>query len=332
MVFKSPKLVCMTPVRNEAWCLDVFLQCTSSWADHIIILDQHSTDGSREIACNYPKVKLIENYSNSYDEADRQKLMIEEARKIEGAKILVALDADDVFSANFKETEDWQQILESQPGDVFGFQWANLLPDKKSFFPSSFYFPWLFNDDGITEHKNHIKWMHSMRIPYPAKSDADYYHIKDFRVLHFSWLNKKRFESKNRFYQCLVTIKEPELNFITIYRSYHASKMDVFPINPTWIQNYNGEQDNFIDHLDLDEKIFWFDTEVLNHFKTYGFEQFRYLNIWDTDWIEKMKTHLVIKDPRSCWIKLIHGYLRISTGYTNAITIRIIDKILKFLF
>ena len=44
-----PLLVVLTPVRNEAWVLHAFLKATSLWADHIIIADQMSTDGSRDI-------------------------------------------------------------------------------------------------------------------------------------------------------------------------------------------------------------------------------------------------------------------------------------------
>ena len=57
----KPQLIVITPVRNEAWVLEAFLTHCSSWADHIIIADQHSTDGSREIAQQFPKVTLIDN-------------------------------------------------------------------------------------------------------------------------------------------------------------------------------------------------------------------------------------------------------------------------------
>ena len=61
-------IICLTPVRNEAWILDKFLQCTSLWADYIILADQMSTDGSREIALKYPKVILVDNNSATFNE------------------------------------------------------------------------------------------------------------------------------------------------------------------------------------------------------------------------------------------------------------------------
>ncbi len=326
---ERPKLICLTPVRNEAWCLDVFLKCTSSWADHIIIADQNSTDGSREIALKYPKVKLLVNVSDNYDENERQKMLISEARKIEGAKILVALDADEIFSANFMETNDWLEILNSQPGDVFGFQWANILPDKNSYFPSSFHFPWLFHDDGITEHKNYVRWMHSMRIPYPTKSDAFYYKVNDFKVLHFSWIDTRRFESKNRFYQCLVALKEPDVHFVTTFRSYHSAKAKSLPLEAEWLANYNVENRNILDLIDLSDSIFWFDLHVIDQFKIHGFDKFKNLDIWDDNWINKMKLHFEIIDPRPLKIRAIHSYLRLTNNYAKSLPVRFIDKILK---
>ena len=59
---RNPQLIVLTPVRNEAWVLRAFLTATSLWADKIIIADQMSTDGSREICKEFPKVILLDNY------------------------------------------------------------------------------------------------------------------------------------------------------------------------------------------------------------------------------------------------------------------------------
>ena len=83
----SPKLVVLTPVRNEAWVLRGFLEATSLWADYIIIADQMSNDGSRDIAREYPKVILIDNDREEMHMAATRRLLFEEARKIKGEKI-----------------------------------------------------------------------------------------------------------------------------------------------------------------------------------------------------------------------------------------------------
>ena len=35
-----PKVICVTPVRNEAWIIEPFLRAAELWADHIILADQ----------------------------------------------------------------------------------------------------------------------------------------------------------------------------------------------------------------------------------------------------------------------------------------------------
>ena len=76
-----PRIIVLVPVRNEAWILRTFLDCASLWADHIIVADQSSTDGSAEIAAGFPKVTVIENPSLVYSEVERQRLLIEAARR-----------------------------------------------------------------------------------------------------------------------------------------------------------------------------------------------------------------------------------------------------------
>ena len=69
MMNQTPKIVVITPVKNEAWILDRFLAVTSQFADCIIIADQNSTDESKDICKKYPKVIVIDNKSTKYDES-----------------------------------------------------------------------------------------------------------------------------------------------------------------------------------------------------------------------------------------------------------------------
>ena len=89
------KLVVLTPVKNEAWILPLFCASTSLWADHIIVADQQSTDGSREIVSKFPKVTLITNDSPDLDENYRDALLVNKARELVGTNgILFRIDAD----------------------------------------------------------------------------------------------------------------------------------------------------------------------------------------------------------------------------------------------
>ena len=186
----KPTIICLTPVKNEAWILDIFLKSTSLWADYIIIADQMSTDGSREIALKYPKVKLIDNESPIYNEPERQKLLINEARKIEGQRLLITLDADEMFSPEIFTSVEWENVLKSPSGTIIKFQWANFLPDFKRMW-YGYYFPWGYMDDGA-EHTSNNK-IHSGRIPLPDNHPV--VEINDFKVIHFNLLIGKKWKA-----------------------------------------------------------------------------------------------------------------------------------------
>lgn len=41
---RKTQIVCLTPVRNEAWILERFLKAAELCADHIVLADQDSTE------------------------------------------------------------------------------------------------------------------------------------------------------------------------------------------------------------------------------------------------------------------------------------------------
>ena len=318
-----PLLICLTPVKNNAWVLPAFLKTASLWADYIIIADQYSTDGSQDIAKNFEKVIFIENKEVNYNEPERQKILIDEARKIDGDKILITLDVDEIFSAGFDKTEDWKRILNSKPGEVFGFQWANVMPDLKTYYVDSFYFPWAFHDDGVEPHKNYARPIHSMRIPFPIKTNkTGWYHVNDFKVLHFNRANNERFIKKGKFYQILARIYGDSP--FKIYRTHHNDRMlNLCSLPGDWLQFESNKP--IIDDIDFSSENTWYDDEIIKYIQKYGEKKFSILDIWDKDFIKQNN----LNDPRSFWIKLIHQYLRRTNRFSKTILIRLIDKIFK---
>lgn len=125
----NPQLIVITPVRNEAWVLEAFLTHCSSWADHIIIADQHSTDGSREIALRFPKVTLIDNPGKEMNMAAARLLLFQEVDRIEGDKIVFTLNADEFLQDGFTETKGWNTIIHSHSNTIFCFRWLNISGD-----------------------------------------------------------------------------------------------------------------------------------------------------------------------------------------------------------
>lgn len=321
----QPLLICMTPIRNEAWVLHAFLKAASLWADYIIIADQQSTDGSREIALSYAKVILIENNNSDFNEAERQSMLINKAREIEGDKILFGLDADEIFAANYMHTNDWQRILTSKPGDVFWFKWAELCPDKHSYWESpTTYYPWVFHDDGVEPHGNYVRNMHSMRIPYPIEEKQLYY-VDDFRVLHLAYLNTARVDAKRRFYK-FVDWELNKRSIISLSRSYSQIKKDPVRLLQRDML-YTKENGGFelFENVDLDSNKFWFDDYVIERLNRYPIKKIGQIDIWEKDFIKNYQ----VRDPRTILQKCIHLYSLRTNKIRRNIVVVLIDKILR---
>ena len=282
-----PRIIVLVPVRNEAWVLRTFLECTSLWADHIIVADQSSTDASADIAAAFPKVTVIENPSPDFNEVERQRLLIEAARRFPTPRVLVAIDADEIVSANILTSADWEAAVHQPPGTVLGFAKVELFGSTKEYFLHSVedknsFIPFGFVDDGTT-HKGEI--IHTCRIP--ERVDSPRFNLKDVVVLHLTRFNKLRAESKDRWYRCFERISNPEKNILTIHRLYDfferlKDQFNIRKTRPDWFSNYNksGIDLTFSDT----ETIFWWDWEILRFFKQHGTAPFRHLDIWDVDW------------------------------------------------
>jgi glycosyltransferase involved in cell wall biosynthesis len=332
-MLEKPIIICLTPVKNEAWILDRFLSAASLWADKIIIADQKSTDNSREIATSFEKVILINNDSETFNEFERQKLLIEEARKINGPRLLISLDADEVFTPNMILSQDWEKMLNSKPGTIIKFQWANILPGFKQMWLGR-YFPWGYMDDGY-QYEGSL--FHSQRIPLPQ--DGEVLIIDEVKVMHFQYTQWDRMASKHRWYQCFDRINYSDKSAIEIFRQYHhmygINKDEIVDVPPAWIIDYQKSG------LDITtskhESKNWWDDQVLDLMEEYGAEYFRKLSIWDANWTEiardaNKRNPEIFADPRNLKDRIIQAWLRFSQKNHLKRPFCDVDKFLQFAF
>lgn len=322
----TPLQIVMTPVRNEAWVLPAFLKATSLWADYIIIADQMSTDGSRDLYQQFDKVIVIDNTNPNFNEAERQSMLVAKAREVAAGRdcILFGLDADEIMPANWRETNDGKHILQSVPGDVFWFKWAQLAPDKQHYGDSVFY-PWVFHDNGKEPHGNYVRNMHSMRIPYP-KEEKQMYYVNDFRVLHCGLLDVNRIAAKNRFYQ-FVDWEMNHRHPVKLARSYfeHYRKNIVHDIQFCLPVDWIAFPFDFWSLIDMKSMHTWFDDYIYERLNNYPIQMVNKLDIWDKEFVN----YYNLKDKRNLFERLLHKYLHLSQEYSYSLLIRMIDKVLK---
>jgi glycosyltransferase involved in cell wall biosynthesis len=284
-IAQPTKIVVITPVKNEAWILDRFLAVTSQFADHIIIADQNSTDESKTICKQYPKVTIVENQSEQYHEGDRQILLIQKAREIvPNNKIILALDADEILAANATKTLGWQSMLKAQPGTVVCFEKLNLYSNPYQCIRYDSLCPIGYVDDGA-EHKPQP--IHSIRVPTPDY--AIKLHINDVKILHYAPTRLDMQRSKARLYSVIDrTLPGGNKRFMS-RRAYYGLQNcfavydgELEPSLPEW---FIGWEELGIDMYTIPtQTYYWQDFEVLKYFQKYGYHHFWLEDIWDFDW------------------------------------------------
>jgi hypothetical protein len=277
---ERPRVICVTPVRNEAWTLERFLRSAERWADHIVLGDQQSSDNTRQIAARFEKVVVAENRGEGYDEGERHRVVLEAARRFPGPRVIVAVDADEALSAAVLDSPEWERALRSPPGTVLYAWWVNYLPGCAHAWMGE-RIPMGFVDDG-REHSPGLFHVKRMIV----RPDDPVVELDDVKLLHFQYVDWKRMKSKQRRYQAVECLagRRP----IPLYRRYH--QMDAFPAaqvrpaDPAWLAPYEA--------LGIDmrsvtpEATYWWDGEVLDLLLEHGPRRFRRVDLWDVDWHE----------------------------------------------
>ncbi|MGZ8883244.1 MAG: glycosyltransferase family 2 protein [Nitrososphaeraceae archaeon] len=331
---KKKPVICLTPIRNESWILDKFLSSTSIWADYIIISDQNSDDNSRDIARKYEKVRLIKNSYTEYNEFLIRQVLFEEARKIKGDNVLIALDADEFFTPDLFFSGEWERVLTSDPGTVIKSKFVNLLPDLQYYWFGPMDLAWGFIDDNSEYSGGKI---HTNRMIYPK--DASILLLEKIKVMHFQYTNWNRMVSKHRWYQCWERINNPQKSSIEIFRPYHH----MYSVKKSELKKIPGEWFGYYKESGIDlaivnsQKYYYWEKLVLEFFDKYGTQFFKKEDIWDINWEVAAgeygyKDTGKYRDPRNFFLKIFHFWLR-KTQYNHMnIFVRVIDKILKIFF
>lgn len=323
----KPKIIVLTPIRNEEWILERFLSVASQFADHIIIADQNSTDRSIKICENFKKVYLVKNNADFYNEDDRQILLIESARKlVSGEKILLALDADEILTADSIDTEDWKKMLDAEKGTVFYFKKYDLFPNSDSYIEYPEYFPLGYRDDG----EKHIpSKIHSARLP--VKIDATKLYLDQVKIMHYTWTRPDSQLAKLRMYSVLENINKTN-NFLKRRKRYNPStdyrnkEQKLLKTPKKWFEKWELMNINMKKIIDL--KFYWQDFEVLKIFHNHGIHKFWFDPIWEFDW-EKLRLIAIkknINNVPSYKIKkppLLFLYLLNVTDFIFSLMIRI---------
>lgn len=324
-----PLHIVMTPVRNEAWILRAFLKATSIWADYIIVSDQMSQDGSREIYKEFPKVRVIDNTNPEMHMAATRRLLFEEANKIPGDKILFTLDADEFLCGDFLNSKDWQTIINSEVGDVFDWRWMNLLPGCKKYTTHMPYYWAAHVGDKIFDGMFPDNFIHEWRLPWPKDCKHEYI-LDNLFSLHFARTNVARQKNKERFYQVSTQTKRINTHGIGMYLMYHEKerKQEEFMVPDDAYITYEQNGIDLLSEIHLDDIGQYYIDESVRMIRENGIKPYRKLDIWSEDICKALD----IQNPQIWMDKVMYAYLKFISPYRNSILVRAINKILKKLY
>lgn len=327
----NTSVVCVTPVKNEEWILERFLRCAAMWADHIIVLDQCSTDRSRDIAAAHPKVRLIVNDDPQFDEQRRQRRLLDAAREIPGRRLIMALDADEALSADALSSAEWAAAREASPGTVLRLRWANLLPGFDRAWTPDHHIPFGFVDDGREHHGAAI---HNDRLP--VREDRPSIVFRQHFVLHYQYAAWSRMKSKQRWYQCWERLNQPHKRPIQLYRQYHH--MDAIPddqvraVDDGWFGDYESAG---IEMQTVREQCWYpWDEDVLEWLVAHGPRTFGRLDVWEPDYralavhLNDAETADLVADPRGTATRLVHAWLARTQGRADRRLTRLAQRAL----
>ena len=333
-MINRPTIVVVTPVRNEAWVMDAFLTCTSSWADFILLADQHSDDGTREIASKYEKVILIDNDLSEMNQAAARELLFREVDKIDGDKIVFALDADEFLSKGFDKTEDWQRIMESEPNEIFCFKWFNLYGDYKHSVPNTGYMEWACHfAPGVSlaqeYHNCERRAVHEMRLPCLPITKASYILFDNIQFVHLARLNLARQRNKEAFYQVSSVAKlQKRMSAIGLYRFYNPPLPEIETLTDDIVLYAIGFPTDIRDMVKTGDIGQYYIEEMVQIFRRDGYKKYLKIDIWDNPYLSDAGA-----TPRvPLKYRLLHAYLRKTQPKAKSRIVQLIDKVLKVLF
>lgn len=284
------KIIITTLVKDEAWMLDRFLATCSVFADHIIVSDESTgLDNSLKIYKRYPKVILFHNAEVPVRGDIRRRFVFEEARKIPCDKrIIIAIDSDEILSANLLHSPEWQTVLAAEPGTLFHLQWVSLWKNCNYYrveakYQFGGYNRQIWVDDGVSDIP--VIGYQEMHMAYNPLQAHTHVYLNEIVCLHYQYCNWERMESKHRYYRAHEKADIGKLSDITIYRIYghaHSRKIEVKPSLSCWFDGWTAMGIDMTSTVR--DELTHFDISVLKLFGSHGVGYFLYQDLWKVDW------------------------------------------------
>jgi glycosyltransferase involved in cell wall biosynthesis len=294
------KVISLMPIKNEAWMLPYVLENLSQFSDEIVVADQMSTDGSREILKAHPKVTLIDNRRQGHSNQVRWDLL-DAAREFEGKNLLLSVDADEMLPPRlFIDFLGRMDSLGVKGGTALEFLWVQLWKSPRRYRNdgsvwSGIWKQVAFLDDGEMDFDREKVVLNDHTSRVPAVRGNRVFRVEGVPLLHFQWVYWERTQLKQAWYRCSELVKGRSALRVNhkygITLDEPGAKLDEVP--PEWLEGVRFPEKAPPTAWQLEEILAWFDE--------YKPEFFEPLEIWH---IPELKTEFVKRvgrEPHSYW-------------------------------
>lgn len=223
----KPVIAALFLVRNEEWCLGASLRSATIYADHVVVYNDRSTDGTAAIieavAREHPgKVHTVPPLSldqRVWPEMQMRQATLQFARTL-GATHFAINDADEVLTARLlrrmANEPTRQEILHHirQPGQAIGLsmfspyrgQWSPVRSDR-SFAASCV--SWLVHDaPDLCWADDNDRYCHHRRLPRGATHALTIPRAHG-GIFHLQFINRRRLVAKAVWYKLQETVSFP---------------------------------------------------------------------------------------------------------------------------
>jgi hypothetical protein len=256
------------------------------YADHIVIADQMSIDGSREFLSLFDNVHVVDNKDSDFNESNRIRLMLAKARSLFQGAVLLFLDADETLSANVSNSLEWRSFLDAAPGTTGYLTWVTLWGSIRRYIGygavgQPVHMPFAFVDDGRAPEGTTI--MHGPRMPGAARPERRFY-FNDVVNLHFLLTNKEVFRKKQNWYKYFWITKGGKY--------FHTNRNHTVYDKIRWEHTKASSEEWYLDFeeagIDLtsvwNDELLWYDIEILQYIRNNGSRRLWLADIWNQDW------------------------------------------------
>jgi len=293
------KVIALLPVKNEAWVLPHTLACLSGFCDVVLVHDQQSTDGSREIAARFPKIVWIESPDSKICEQARWHLW-DVARQYDGHNLLWCTDADELVSPPRVRAFLDRRRSELRDGVVVDALYCHVWNDPAIYRTGlGGYAPYwkavAIVDDRRREYdRSRSLPFHEERVPIAA--DSVRLRADDAPVFHLQWLLPNRSQMRQAWYRCREWL-HGERGCRAINEQYAGTL-------PEWHVPTSRIPAEWLDGLTLpdsavDKEPPWQYAEIIAWFDTRGIEFFEPLEMWHVPLLRQEFRRRTGRNPRS---------------------------------